>query len=1227
MAKTKQQIAPDAPLSEAEIKAAEESAPLAEDYRLIWGTNKEWSAPTMKLDGSPCAMGTPSHVWEYRDAGGRLLMATARFNKGPKALPSVYAETPQGSRWIWHGPGDEPRPLLYLERIAADHGKPILLVEGEKTCDAAHRLFGDAFIATTWTGGAQSIHKVDWSPLKGRLVLRWPDNDHPNAKANGHKAGYNCMLGVARLLGAVGARVGPIIDVPSEWPDGWDVADDIPAGATIDTLREWLTDAKRDGDAKGYEWREPEESKRSTEQTTAETNGTPPAKKNKKDRFDTMSQPLAASMKRDIYDDEGGVDTHLAIKPLGYLGGKFFFQSIATQDIRSFASRELEKAPAYMELYPDRKFWGNYGGTDQPIWPMLGEKMMRQCMVDEGGSRPFYTPAIIRGRGCWVDEERVVFHAGDELLIRGMSCEPMQIKSRFIYERGERFLDLGRGTPLTDAEGKQLQSICHLLPWADNSALLADLLCGLIAMAPICGALDMRSHAWVSGPSGSGKAQPHTAKVLGLHGWTTMGDIQVGDYVKTPDNGYAKVLKKHPQGQQPTYRLSFTDGRTTRATADHLWKVREEGAWRLRTTEELKNRLSTLTAGQRKIAVPITQAVDMRNQHSVGTKKLPLHPYVLGVLLGDGYLGSETSKKGAGRISLTSFDSFIVDRVKKLCPEWASFFPTNSPQEFRFGDLAGYGGCARALIKDLRLLGKRSVEKFIPEDYLTASIEDRWELLRGLMDTDGTASKNGGIQFCTISPRLRDGFLSLVRSLGGAGKVQIKRPTYTHKGEKKNGQIAYSVSARLRDPRLAFALPRKVERLGLSQYAESMYLGIESIEVDEPEECSCITIDHPDRLYLTDDFIVTHNSWVVEHLVGRCLGNIALYPMANSTEPGIRAFIKSDSRPVIFDEAEGSKNQAETERRHAIVSLMRASSTNQRGMIYKGASPGQAGAIGYNIRSMFFMASIGVGLQEWADQNRCLVLNLRGPNSFRPSEQETRKQRFVTLQDKLAALPKYFDAKMLNRMVDRVIDVRETVKLFSSVLQVTLGQSGIKRISDLIGTPLAALWWLTHDEAPTKEEADMLLGRYDFSPWIKPQESREDVDLLRHLATQSIKAPLKNAQVGERTVGEAMEAAADRAPYSQIVPQDAQDLLMRHGIRYAESHLGKEGFWLASRHEGLDKLMRGSYFQEGYYGVFSSHPQAVVSTAAMRFGPGVRVGAVFLPYEAVLPSEEQISAE
>jgi hypothetical protein len=165
-------------------------------------------------------------------------------------------------------------------------------------------------------------------------------------------------------------------------------------------------------------------------------------------------------------------------------------------------------------------------------------------------------------------------------------------------------------------------------------------------------------------------------------------------------------------------------------------------------------------------------------------------------------------------------------------------------------------------LEKYELLNKKSNNKFIPKDYLYNSLNVRISLLQGLMDTDGYVDKKGTVQFTTISKQLCDDVRELVLSLGGTVKSNTKIPTYSYKSEKKEGQLAYTLTISFANYIVPFKLIRKVHRYyKRTKYVEQKY--VKSITYSHDEEAVCIKVSNPDELFVTRDYVLTHNTTIL----------------------------------------------------------------------------------------------------------------------------------------------------------------------------------------------------------------------------------------------------------------------------------------------------------------------------------------------------------------------------
>lgn len=353
------------------------------------------------------------------------------------------------------------------------------------------------------------------------------------------------------------------------------------------------------------------------------------------------------------------------------------------------------------------------------------------------------------------------------------------------------------------------------------------------------------------GARGGGKAEPLDEPVLTPFGFRKMGDIRVGSTVCTPDGSTAKVIQEHPQGVKPIYKVTFIDGASTRVTAEHLWLVSQtchEKDFHIADTATLINILKNQPKNSN-LLIPLTKPVVFTRA------RLGIHikPYTLGALLGDGCL------TGKNTVTFTTKDPEIIENVEK------------DGYKVSVRETAKILNCcilqSREIRKALKTWGLlvKSNSKYIPEGYKYADIETRMELLRGLMDTDGYADSRGHIQYCSVSKRLAEDVQWLIRSIGGKATITSKTGSYLKNGKRILCQTVYMVYVQTPDNGNLFKLTRKKDRCkpvfngGVSELCRR----IVSIEPCGEAECKCITIDKPNGLYITKDFVVTHNSWAV----------------------------------------------------------------------------------------------------------------------------------------------------------------------------------------------------------------------------------------------------------------------------------------------------------------------------------------------------------------------------
>jgi phosphate starvation-inducible PhoH-like protein len=360
-----------------------------------------------------------------------------------------------------------------------------------------------------------------------------------------------------------------------------------------------------------------------------------------------------------------------------------------------------------------------------------------------------------------------------------------------------------------------------------------------------------------------GRAQPLSSQVLTPRGFRPIGSLTVGDYVIASDGRPTPVLGIYPQGPKDVYRVTFSDGSSTRCCGEHLWAV---------STRDDKRRAKPLRVLQTREMIGQLRAAHYHRyelpllSHPVEfpAQSVPLDPYALGLLLGDGCLTGSTTPSFA--TSDRELAAALEGRLSGIVVHHRSG-PNYTLN--RVGRPRGPGtNPISAALRELGLWGTNSATKFVPDCYLLNTPEARLGVLQGLLDTDGGPVTQAGrtcrIHYTTTSPRLRDDVLFLVRSLGGVVHWRT-RPAAGRKPGFANGRpVGYRSDAYILDIRMPSSLPpfrlaRKVDRFAVSGGGRPMRY-VSAIEPDDSDETVCISVAATDSLYVTDDFILTHNT-------------------------------------------------------------------------------------------------------------------------------------------------------------------------------------------------------------------------------------------------------------------------------------------------------------------------------------------------------------------------------
>ncbi len=368
----------------------------------------------------------------------------------------------------------------------------------------------------------------------------------------------------------------------------------------------------------------------------------------------------------------------------------------------------------------------------------------------------------------------------------------------------------------------------------------------------------------LTGVYGSAKAQPISTIIPTPNGLERMGNIKVGDYIFDRKGKPTEVLGVFPQGKIDCYKITFSDGRETYCGEEHLWSyITSKGNLTTKTTKEMYEIGVKKPSGGYRFRLPLNSALEYK------TKNFEIDPYVLGCFLGDGCCLEKP-------LTLSSSDEEIVAEVSRLIgsSEYIKSHTDNYSWHFRLPQKDGkkINYQTKDFFHNFPEIIDYALNKHIPEEYFYGDKQQRLSLLQGLLDTDGSIDKEKGrISFVTTSERLKNDVKRLVYELGYSCGEHID-----NREKRKNPLYCLSIIAPNEDKVLFFRLSRKrlraLDNLKQRQLTHSTTLTIRSIEkMDYQEEMVCFYVDNEEHLYLTNDCIVTHNTFFMINAALQCV--------------------------------------------------------------------------------------------------------------------------------------------------------------------------------------------------------------------------------------------------------------------------------------------------------------------------------------------------------------------
>lgn len=343
----------------------------------------------------------------------------------------------------------------------------------------------------------------------------------------------------------------------------------------------------------------------------------------------------------------------------------------------------------------------------------------------------------------------------------------------------------------------------------------------------------------------------------------TMEELSIGDEIYDDSGELTTVLDKIDVGVVPMYEFTLSDGRKVESSADHIWQVKDKRRKilvDLRTSDIVKmykSKKFDSRYGKHNIvynfSLPLTKPVNYPE------KELPLEPYFLGLWLGDGLTLSPSVCSNDSEIK-----EYLKEYAERLGCDYSEYFhkKIETFSTIRFKAIKGTSGKgSNPIINGLNLFNLME-GKYIPDIYLKGSVEQRLDLLRGLMDSDGHRTNGGNTEFVSCIPKLADTFTKLIHSLGIRAKIVVKKPSSYNLKDSTTRMRKQAIRFHLSTDLEIFKLTRKLSKKkyeGAKRLHNIEYTNIVNVVKKKAKQAYCIKASNKSSLFLVNQYIVTHN--------------------------------------------------------------------------------------------------------------------------------------------------------------------------------------------------------------------------------------------------------------------------------------------------------------------------------------------------------------------------------
>lgn len=345
-------------------------------------------------------------------------------------------------------------------------------------------------------------------------------------------------------------------------------------------------------------------------------------------------------------------------------------------------------------------------------------------------------------------------------------------------------------------------------------------------------------------------AHPYNQEVFTPTGWKTWGDVQIGDELFGTYGNITRVIDIPYDKECDIYEITLRDGRKVLASDEHLWKVdfHNRKSPQILTTVELLNnyKRNRKSSYRNPLGIEYVCAIHKNEGIELPHRETKVDPYTFGLLLGDGCFVHDSC-------IITQLDEdFNIE--KKYIPYKITKWKGKYLYHIKIPNWSH-------IIKDYGLYWKKSENKFIPDEYKYNSREVRFDLLKGLMDSDGTLDKSGRYIITLSSKRLIEDIAFICRSLGYNCSYTLRNTGYKVNGVRKGCLLNYSLTIFTRD--IIANLPRKQKKNKVitNEYTINKELRTKIVDIKYigKQKAKCVTVDSVDNCYLIGDFVATHN--------------------------------------------------------------------------------------------------------------------------------------------------------------------------------------------------------------------------------------------------------------------------------------------------------------------------------------------------------------------------------